>query len=138
MEDIEDMIGDFGGAPLGLHLPKTDSTSGSGRRNGTNAVTIKPRRRISAHSGGVRDAASNSLTCVDTAGETTSAPDKVPGTEVSAALRFCEIRSCFQIRKRNCCDSFARIIFLELLICTDLSCAGRCSKFDLAHARELR
>lgn len=81
MEDIEDMIGDFGGAPLGLHLPKTDSTSGSGRRNGTNAVTIKPRRRISAYSGGVRDAASNSLTCVDTAGETTSAPDKVPGTE---------------------------------------------------------
>lgn len=74
MEDIEDMVGEFAGAPLGLHLPKKEDSSPP-RRNGSNAVVIKPRRQ-QANSGG----SSVVSTCVD--GTTETAKAKVPGTQV--------------------------------------------------------
>ena len=87
MEDIEDMVGGLGGAPLGLHLPRKDSSPPAGRRNGTNAVVIKPRRRISANSGGSMDGESAVSTCMDGgAGETDSVAPKVPGTQVRVTI----------------------------------------------------
>lgn len=83
MEDIEDMVGDFAGAPRGLHLPKTEA-SPPRRSSASNAVGIKP-RRSRVNSGATR---SDVSTCVD--GETTAkgseatATAKVPGTEVRA------------------------------------------------------
>lgn len=80
MEDIEDMVGGLGDAPLGLHLPKASSPP-AGRRNGSNGVVIKPRRRISVHAGG-----SNVSTGMDSGGETTSVVEKVPGTQVRVTI----------------------------------------------------
>jgi hypothetical protein len=64
MEDIEDMARDpVDNAPLGLHLPQ------HGRSNGTNGVAIKPRRRIAANFGAIReDLSSLSVTGTTEAG----------------------------------------------------------------------
>lgn len=80
MEDIEDMVGEFAGAPLGLHLPKKEDSSPP-RRNGSNAVVIKPRRQ-QANSGG----SSVVSTCVD--GTTETAKAKVPGTQTIYVKTF--------------------------------------------------
>lgn len=73
MEDIEDMARDpVDNAPLGLHLPQ------HGRSNGTNGVAIKPRRRIAANFGAIRE----DLSSLSVTG-TTEGGAKVPGTQVS-------------------------------------------------------
>lgn len=75
MEDIEDMARDpVDNAPLGLHLPQ------QGRSNGTNGVAIKPRRRIAANFGAIRE----DLSSLSVTG-TTEGGAKVPGTQVSLA-----------------------------------------------------
>jgi hypothetical protein len=75
MEDIEDMARDpVDNAPLGLHLPQ------HGRSNGTNGVAIKPRRRIAANFGAIRE----DLSSLSVTG-TTEGAAKVPGTQVSLA-----------------------------------------------------
>jgi hypothetical protein len=101
MDDIEDMVGDMGGAPLGLHLPKRDSPPPS-RRNGDNAVVIKPRRRIAANPGGAKDEESAVSACTDdgasettTTTTTSSAAAQVPGTQVRVAtIRLLGCHSC--------------------------------------------
>lgn len=76
MEDIEDIVGEPAGAPLGLHLPKKDPPSRS-----NNAVVIKPRRQRPS----MMTSSSEVSTCVD--GEADSA--KVPGTQVILPATSC-------------------------------------------------
>lgn len=95
MEDIEDMIGDFGGVLLGLYLFKIDFMFGLGCCNGINVVIIKLWCRILVYLGGVWDVVLNLLMCVDIVGEMMFVLDKVFGMEVSVVFCFCEIRSCF-------------------------------------------
>lgn len=75
MEDIEDIVGEPAGAPLGLHLPKKDPPSRS-----NNAVVIKPRRQRPS----MMTSSSEVSTCVD--GEADSA--KVPGTQTIYVKTF--------------------------------------------------
>ena len=72
MEDIEDMVGELHNAPAGLHLPAFRNS----------AVSIKPRRRISANLGAIKDDLRNVSTALDVSGKLDSIRASIPGTQV--------------------------------------------------------